>query len=39
MALPALRHRILRSPETEIEGLTSDGLLAAILAKVPAPRA
>jgi len=39
MALPALRHRIQRSPETEIEGLGSDDLLQAILAKVPAPRA
>ncbi|HJU84677.1 MAG TPA: MoxR family ATPase [Holophagaceae bacterium] len=39
LALPALRHRLQRSPETEIEGLGSDDLLAAILAKVPAPRA
>ncbi|WP_243382846.1 AAA family ATPase [Geothrix alkalitolerans] len=39
MALPALRHRIQRSPETEIEGLGSDDLLLALLAKVPAPRA
>jgi MoxR-like ATPase len=39
LALPALRHRIQRSPETEIEGLSSDDLLKAILAKVPAPRA
>jgi MoxR-like ATPase len=39
LALPALRHRLQRSPETEIEGLGSDDLLRAILAKVPAPRA
>jgi MoxR-like ATPase len=39
LALPALRHRLQRSPETEIEGLGSDDLLLAILAKVPAPRA
>jgi MoxR-like ATPase len=39
LALPALRHRMQRSPETEIEGLGSDDLLRAILAKVPAPRA
>lgn len=38
LALPALRHRLQRSPETEIEGLGSDDLLQAILAKVPAPR-
>ncbi|MCE1204599.1 MAG: MoxR family ATPase [Holophagaceae bacterium] len=39
MALPVLRHRLQRSPETEIEGLGPDDLLQAILAKVPAPRA
>lgn len=39
LALPALRHRLQRSPETEIEGLGADDLLLAILAKVPAPRA
>ena len=38
MALPALRHRLQRSPEAEIEGMGSDDLLRAILAKVPAPR-
>jgi MoxR-like ATPase len=38
MALPALRHRIQRAPETEIEGLTHDNLIQAMLAKVPAPR-
>ena len=39
LALPALRHRLQRSPETEIEGFSADDLLLAILAKVPAPRA
>ncbi|MBI1753152.1 MAG: MoxR family ATPase [Acidobacteria bacterium] len=39
LALPALRHRLQRSPETEIEGLGPDDLLRAVLAKVPAPRA
>ncbi len=39
MALPALRHRIQRAPETEIEGLGHDDLIAAVIAKVPAPRA
>jgi len=39
LALPALRHRLQRSPETEIEGLGPDDLIRAILAKEPAPRA
>lgn len=38
MALPALRHRIQRAPETEIEGLGHDDLISAVIAKVPAPR-
>ena len=38
-AAPALRHRIVPSPETEIEGQGSDQLLARILEDVPAPRA
>jgi MoxR-like ATPase len=38
MARPALRHRIQRAPETEIEGLGHDDLIDAVLAKVPAPR-
>jgi MoxR-like ATPase len=38
MTLPALRHRIQRAPETEIEGLSHDDLISALLAKVPAPR-
>jgi MoxR-like ATPase len=39
MALPALRHRILPSPELEIEGHSSDSILKALLEKVEAPRA
>jgi len=38
LALPALRHRIQRAPETEIEGLSHDDLISALLVKVPAPR-
>ena len=38
MALPALRHRVTPAPEMEIEGHTSDTLLAGMLEKVPAPR-
>ena len=38
MALPALRHRIQLAPEAEIEGLTSDDVVEAVLADVEAPR-
>jgi MoxR-like ATPase len=38
MALPALRHRITLAPELEIEGQGADAVLAALLAKVDAPR-
>ncbi len=38
IALPALRHRILLSPEVELEGQRSDLVLDAILSKVEAPR-
>jgi len=38
VVLPALRHRILLSPEMELEGLHSDQLLTNILEKVAAPR-
>jgi MoxR-like ATPase len=38
VALPALRHRILLAPETELEGGTQDSLVAAVLAEVEAPR-
>jgi MoxR-like ATPase len=38
VALPALRHRVSPSAEAEIDGLSSDELLTALLDKVPAPR-
>jgi MoxR-like ATPase len=39
VALPALRHRVTPAAETEIEGLSADDLLRALLERVPAPRA
>ena len=33
-----LRHRLQRSPESEIDGLTSDDLIAQLLQRVPLPR-
>ncbi len=38
VALPALRHRILLSPELELEGHDPDHVLQALLNKVDAPR-
>jgi MoxR-like ATPase len=38
MTLPVLRHRIRLTPEAEIEGLTPDGCLRALLAQVAIPR-
>ena len=38
MALPALRHRITLAPELEIEGQSTDSVLATLLGKVEAPR-
>jgi MoxR-like ATPase len=38
VALPALRHRILLSPEAEVEGQTPDAVVGAVLAEVEAPR-
>ena len=38
VALPALRHRILLSPELELEGSGPDQVLHALLDKVDAPR-
>ena len=38
IALPALRHRVTTSPEAEIDGLTANALLTALLDSVPAPR-
>jgi hypothetical protein len=34
-----LRHRITVAPELELEGVTPDATLAAILERVPAPTA
>jgi MoxR-like ATPase len=38
MALPCLRHRLVLTPEMELEGQPSDSLIAAILDNVSAPR-
>jgi MoxR-like ATPase len=38
VALPALRHRVTTSPEADIEGLSVDDLLRALLEQVPSPR-
>lgn len=38
-ALPVLRHRIALSPESELDGLNSDKILAGLIEQVPVPRA
>lgn len=38
LALPTLRHRIQLRPEAEMEGVTADSVINAILAQVPVPR-
>lgn len=38
LALPALRHRIQLSPGAEIEGVTTEAVVDAILAEIAAPR-
>ncbi len=38
VALPALRHRIAPAAEAEIDGLSPDDLIVALLEQVPAPR-
>ncbi|MFF8829915.1 AAA family ATPase [Streptomyces sp. NPDC015131] len=38
LALPTLRHRIQVRPEAEMEGVTPDSVITAILAHVPVPR-
>jgi MoxR-like ATPase len=38
LALPTLRHRIQLRPEAEMEGVTADSVINAILAHVPVPR-
>jgi MoxR-like ATPase len=37
VALPALRHRIIRNFEGEAEGITTDAIVRAVLDAVPAP--
>jgi MoxR-like ATPase len=38
LARPTLRHRVAVRPEAELEGVTADSVLDAVLASVPAPR-
>jgi MoxR-like ATPase len=38
VALPALRHRVIRNFEGEAEGITSEALVRAVLEAVPPPR-
>ncbi|MGS2588308.1 AAA family ATPase [Streptomyces hebeiensis] len=38
LALPTLRHRVHLRPEAEMEGVTADSVITAILAHVPVPR-
>ena len=38
MALPALRHRIMPSPELELEGRDTDAILKGLIDKIEAPR-
>jgi MoxR-like ATPase len=37
VALPALRHRVIRNFEGEAEGITTDAIVRAVLEQVPAP--
>lgn len=38
MARPTLRHRLRLTPEAELEGVTAESVLDAVLASVPTPR-
>ncbi|MFG2647370.1 AAA family ATPase [Streptomyces sp. NPDC048436] len=38
LALPTLRHRVQLRPEAEMEGVTADSVINALLAHVPVPR-
>ncbi|MFM9367068.1 AAA family ATPase [Streptomyces sp. Da 82-17] len=38
LALPTLRHRVQLRPEAEMEGVTADSVISAILTNVPVPR-
>ena len=37
-ALPVLRHRVILSPELEVEGRSADDVLQGVLTRVPAPQ-
>nr|WP_315487413.1 MoxR family ATPase [uncultured Undibacterium sp.] len=37
--LPVLRHRVALSPESELDGLSSDNILSNLIEQIPAPRA
>jgi len=37
-AFPVLRHRVVVSPEVEVEGRSSDDVLEALLTRVNAPK-
>jgi MoxR-like ATPase len=38
LVLPALRHRVILSPEAEVSGRTTDGELTAVLKTIEVPR-
>ena len=38
LALPALRHRVILTAAAEVEGMTADAVVAAVVESVPAPR-
>jgi MoxR-like ATPase len=38
LAFPALRHRLILRAEAEIEGLTPERVIEALLSRVPVPR-
>jgi MoxR-like ATPase len=38
MAVPVMRHRIILTPEKEMEGISSDELISDIIAKIEVPR-
>ena len=38
VAVPVLRHRIILTPEAQIEGLTADACIANLIKQTPVPR-
>ena len=38
LALPALRHRLVLAPGSEIEGITTEDVVRQVLESIPAPR-